>query len=797
MPEVPENMQENIAYLESQAQSPVRATHYQSQSQYPLQNYSIQNQPNDQRAVPHDHGGYYTDNGSMIPQYGHQQLASQGNGLQNYSQSINPEPLDQPNFSPFPILRNIPPNVPPTDEQREGILEAAREAVLGSNDPETQLTWAQDALAYVEVAMQNEQRLSAIQPPRPQTPRVEHVLKEDAMKIVSFLSDQRHPKAEFLKGTWLEFGKFGYRIDKKEAFHCYNRAIEKGYARAYYRIGMQFEQSNDALKAIRYYQMGADAGDAAACYRLGMMSLLGQHGQPQDYARGLSLISSSALTADENAPQGAYVFGMLQARELAQVSIPERFLALDVNGARINIEKSAYLGFPKAQVKMGAAYELCEMQCDFSPALSLHYYALAARQGEPDAEMAISKWFLCGHEGLFEKNEEMAFTYAQRAAQSGLATAQFALGYFYEVGINVSVNLKEAREWYTRAAANGNKDATGRIESISRSKTISRKDHESIAVSKIREQRGSERQSKPAAPNLPIAPAIDMPDPSRLSLNPNRHHPNPSGPQRPPSVAPYPTNGDEQPRPGSTSNVSNFSSPEIRPTSAFGINPNLRPTSASTIAGTRPDGHRQSATYNNDRYYSSADAGAPGYGSGNRIPSGQGPQGRPQPRPGATPSPLAGGPLKQSAGPQPPMKVDIGFTAPLDASGADRRQRNQRPNDPNANKPQPALPAKFKDEMRPPRKSSKSPITSYPSNPPAAGRPNQPRQDENQQPAPVANNKPLPGTALGKPPANAARPMAAISNGRPPGKGPKTFEEMGVPQGKADSDCVSRSDRAR
>src|SRR5436190_14798048 len=130
---------------------------------------------------------------------------------------------------------------------------------------------------------------------------------------------------------------------------------------------------------------------------------------------------------------------MLLARELPQVAVPESYLPLDLNSARINIEKAAYHGFAKAQAKMGAAYELCQLGCDFNPALSLHYNALAARQGEPDAEMAVSKWFLCGHEGVFEKNDEMTFTYAQRAAQSGLATAEFALGYFYEIGIYVPV----------------------------------------------------------------------------------------------------------------------------------------------------------------------------------------------------------------------------------------------------------------------------------------------------------------------------------------------------------------------
>lgn len=37
------------------------------------------------------------------------------------------------------------------------------------------------------------------------------------------------------------------------------------------------------------------------------MTLLGQHGQALDYERGIGLIKIAAATADENAPQGAYV----------------------------------------------------------------------------------------------------------------------------------------------------------------------------------------------------------------------------------------------------------------------------------------------------------------------------------------------------------------------------------------------------------------------------------------------------------------------------------------------------------
>ncbi|KAJ5219807.1 Chitin synthase activator (Chs3) [Penicillium chermesinum] len=378
---------------------------------------------------------------------------------------------------------------PPTDEQREANLDRARMAVLSTTDPEMQLAWAQDALAFVEVAAQNEARLSLTQPPRPHTPPVERQLKNDALNIVGFLAEQHHPKAEFLKGMWLEFGKFNYRVDRKEAFRCYTRAADKGYARAEYRIGMQFESSGEPEKAIKHYERGVTMGDSASYYRLGMMILLGQHGQRQDFARGLEYIRLAAQSCDQNAPQGAYVYGMLIARELPQVNVPESFLPMDYNIARVNIEKAAYHGFAKAQVKMGAAYELCQLGCDFNPALSLHYNALAARQGEPEAEMAISKWFLCGHEGIFEKNDELAFTYAQRAAQSGLPTAEFALGYFYEVGIFVAADLKEARSWYAKAEASGNRDATSRIDSISRSKTLSRKDHQAVAINRIKSVR--------------------------------------------------------------------------------------------------------------------------------------------------------------------------------------------------------------------------------------------------------------------------------------------------------------------
>ncbi|KAJ5114612.1 hypothetical protein NUU61_000371 [Penicillium alfredii] len=703
MPEVPENMQDNIAQMEHHARDPRRQ---QPPPQYPRAQFPERTSSAMQGPPQH----------------------TQAHDPSAYAQSATYDSMDHPNFSPFPVLRNPPPNVPPTDEQREASLERARMAVLSTTDPEMQLAWAQDALAYVEVAAQNEARLGLTQPPRPQTPQVERQLRVDALNIVNFLADQHHPKAEFIKGMWLEFGKFGFRVDRKEAFRCYSRATEKGFARAEYRMGMQFESSGEPEKAIKHYERGVKMSDSASYYRLGMMILLGQHGQRQDFQKGLDYIRLAAQSCDQNAPQGAYVYGMLLARELPQVSVPEAFMPPDLNMARVNIEKAAYHGFAKSQVKMGAAYELGQLGCDFNPALSLHYNALAARQGEPEAEMAISKWFLCGHEGVFEKNDELAFTYAQRAAQSGLPTAEFALGYFYEVGIFVAVDIKEARSWYAKAAASGNKDATGRIDSISRSKTLSRKDHEKVAIARIRSRYGSHQRGA----SLEATPEnIEMPDPSRMTLSDN-----------PPSAAPYPDRPNSRPRPPGHPS---YQMPDPRPSSAFGVNPNLRSNGPPGYGGPPP---LSAQFWNADQRACWANQ-PPGRKYDQSL-------GDASTRhwlfcTGATPW----------YGPTPSRTIGRG------ASGSEACQNS----------------------CTGPRWTVTFPRPSASPRPP--GSPSFPPRMESRQPSRgSASSTPQPSTASSTPSApKPGQPPKPSSQGLP-GKGPKTFEEMGVPSAKNDSDCI-------
>lgn len=664
----------------------------------------------------------------------------------------------------FPQVPHRGRHVPQTDGEFESTLEAARVTVLNSNDPDMQLAWAQDALQYVTICLENEERLQQTQPPRPHQPPIERQIMIDAINIVSFLADQHHPKAEFMRGIWHEFGRFGAPHDKREAFRCYARAADRGYARACYRLGMLYENANDEERALKNYERGVNAQDSASMYRLGMITLRGQYGQPKDFAAGLDMIRRSADSIDENAPQGAYVYGMLLARQLPQIKLPDSVLPFDEQEARRYIENAAFCRFSKAQLKMASAYELASLGCEFDPALSLHYNRLAAKQGEPEADMAISKWFLVGHEGLFPKHEELSYIYASRAAHAGLSTAEFAMGYFNELGIHVPKNVDLALQWYKKAASNGNKDAQGRIDGIAHRHILSKTDHEKVALSRIKSQHGSMRGQRPARFQVQ-APQVETIDEGPPSPHPKRL--SSLGPARTPSVAPYPLDNRPPtvppPRSSSTAPYPLDDGPP-RPVHTPGpVGGFLDTRPATTTPMGRP--RAQSALPRPDSAASNATMPATG-----RRPMG-GPM-RPQvnqrvasgPVPGPRPHPAASpriNPVANTNSPRiPPSenRLDIGFQAPLD--------ERSKPN----STPTPRLPAstntpKPSAGRPPPRVDSTAPTPTPPvSSPPS-----------------VTGTTPIPPTPA---PTGTPKPLKPVKTG------PKTFEEMGVPKVKQEQECV-------
>lgn len=282
--------------------------------------------------------------------------------------------------------------------------------------------------------------------------------------------------------------------------------------------------------------------------------------------------------------------------------------------------------------------------------------------------------------------------------------------------------------------------------------------------------------------------SLDMPDPSRLSLN-NQRPPPRSG-----SAVPYPTG------------PLNMPNPDLRPTSAFGINPNLRTNSAQPGGGPRPDHYGQHYGQPQQRPHSSNDqrVSNPGYGRGGRIPpdgqyQGSNPQMYPPPRSGSNP------PYINQQGP-PPGKVDIGYTAPIEPMTKQRPQAANMgsPAMNNSNNPrQSPRPIQTQGQALPqqnrpgpgnnrPGPGGPSGYGGLPSQTPNNRPPPQQYPTQHVQAAQMAPSKPVPNAPVGPAPQSKPKPMpAAAAPARPPGKGPKTFDEMGVPQAKDKGECVS------
>lgn len=128
------------------------------------------------------------------------------------------------------------------------------------------------------------------------------------------------------------------------------------------------------------------------------------------------------------------------------------------------------------------------MGCPVDPRRSIGWYTRAAAKGHAEAEIALSGWYLTGAEGVLGQSDAEAYLWARRAAQQANPKAEYAVGYYTEVGIGVEADQVEAKKWYLRAAAQGNKSAIDRLAELKRQVAIkkgarpSRKNAESECV---------------------------------------------------------------------------------------------------------------------------------------------------------------------------------------------------------------------------------------------------------------------------------------------------------------------------
>lgn len=128
--------------------------------------------------------------------------------------------------------------------------------------------------------------------------------------------------------------------------------------------------------------------------------------------------------------------------------------------------KAAQFGYPPSQFKLGLCYEYGLLNLPIDSRRSIAWYSKAAEQGDPEAELALSGWYLTGAENVLAQSNQEAYLWARKSANKGLAKAEYAVGYYLENGIGVKANLEDAKRFYLSAASQNNKRAIIRLKEL-------------------------------------------------------------------------------------------------------------------------------------------------------------------------------------------------------------------------------------------------------------------------------------------------------------------------------------------
>ncbi|KAL2831739.1 hypothetical protein BDW59DRAFT_139941 [Aspergillus cavernicola] len=290
-------------------------------------------------------------------------------------------------------------------------------------------------------------------------------LLKEAKSIFQGLASRSYPFAQYYLADGYASGLFHKKKeDYDRAFPLFVAASKHGHVEACYRTALCYEfgwgTRVEASRAQQFYRQAASKNHPGAMLRMANACLAGDMGLGKRYREGLKWLKRAAESSDAQYNSAPYELGVLHESGYGDDVFADPSYAAQL------FTKSADLGHVEACYRLGDAYEHGKLDCPKDPALSIHFYTGAAQGGHPLAMMALCAWYLVGAEPVLEKDENEAYEWSKQAAELGLAKAQYAVGYFTEMGIGCRRDPLEANVWYVKAADQGDTRAIHRIATI-------------------------------------------------------------------------------------------------------------------------------------------------------------------------------------------------------------------------------------------------------------------------------------------------------------------------------------------
>lgn len=203
-------------------------------------------------------------------------------------------------------------------------------------------------------------------------------------------------------------------------------------------------------------------------HRLGLAEINGEIGltkRPREGVKWLKRAAEIADQVDPPQPESLHELAILHEKGIDNIVFKVRgglssFSRLplmfgstqDEEYAAELLARAAELQFAPSAFKLGECYEYGRMGCPQDSALSIHYYSMlrvpllilrlthwsgadiAAQQNHRESCFALTAWYLVGSPGVLPQSDTEAYLWARKAAELELPKAEYAVGYFTEVG---------------------------------------------------------------------------------------------------------------------------------------------------------------------------------------------------------------------------------------------------------------------------------------------------------------------------------------------------------------------------
>ncbi|HEY9789362.1 MAG TPA: tetratricopeptide repeat protein [Candidatus Obscuribacterales bacterium] len=267
----------------------------------------------------------------------------------------------------------------------------------------------------------------------------------DALRIYDELADNGSALACARLGELFLGGIFTIDNDalcKRLALYAQLSPEAKYVLKIFYEAPVENFPTPEA--AVVWYKQGESDGDADAIFRLAECKSLGL-GTPADNLAAMALYARAAGMGHSGAQLAladCYYFGEGLPQDVAQ--------------AATFYKKAADNGNAKAQFSLATMYDAGEgVEKDQEAALD--YYRLAAENDHGFAQLSLAQHF---ERRQTEKALTEAITWYERAAERGIAEAQFKLAWMYIEGVTQAPTADLPRSLLTRAAEQQHGDAS-------------------------------------------------------------------------------------------------------------------------------------------------------------------------------------------------------------------------------------------------------------------------------------------------------------------------------------------------